>query len=72
MTPPRMLRRRYPGRTPFWPGYAAMQAAPYVQYGVPKLLAYAAGFGLLVPGDEALARMGRRQSVPARRPSGGD
>ena len=32
----------------------------------------AAGFGLPVPGDEALARMGRRQSVPARRPSRGD
>jgi len=37
----------------------AMQAAPYVQYGVPKLLVYAAGFGLPIPGDEALARMGR-------------
>lgn len=38
---------------------AAMENAGYAQYGVPKLLVYAAAFDLPVPEDEALARMGR-------------
>jgi len=36
-----------------------MENAPYAQYGVPKLVVYAEAFGLPVPADEALARMGR-------------
>lgn len=39
----------------------AMREADYPKYGVPMLLAYAAGFDLPVPDDEALARMGRGQ-----------
>ena len=36
----------------------AMDAAGYPQYGMPKLLAYAAAFDLPVPDDERLRRMG--------------
>jgi len=43
----------------------AMENAPYAQYGVPKLLVYAEAFGLPVPADEALARMGRGEPCEA-------
>lgn len=38
---------------------SAMTHADYAMYGVPKLLVYAQAFGLPVPDDEALRRMGR-------------
>ena len=43
----------------------AMENAPYAQYGVPKLVVYAEAFGLPVPADEALARMGRGEPCEA-------
>ncbi len=44
---------------------AAMDDAPYPQYGVPKLAAFAAGFGVAFPDDEALQRMARGESCRA-------